>query len=228
MTVPFTVSGTATGGGTDYSITASPVVITAGNTTADITITITQDSQYENDETVIVDMGTPTNATQGAVITHTVTINDDDVAPSVTFTSASQSTGDESAQDYTITAELSSVSGMDVTVPFTVNAASTATGGSTDYSITASPLTITAGTPSADIIVTIATDGEIEDDETVIVDMGTPTNATLGATTSHTLTITDDDSGGGPTVTVCVSPAGDFTTIQDAICLLYTSDAADE
>ena len=32
-----------------------------------------------------------------------------------------------------------------------------------------------------------------EDNETVIVDMGTPVNATQGATTTHTLTITDDD-----------------------------------
>ena len=83
-----------------------------------------------------------------------------------------------------------------MTLPFSVNGSSTATGGGTDYSITASPLTITAGNTTADITVTITNDPDIESDETVIVDMGSPTNATQGTTIQHTLTITDDDSGG--------------------------------
>jgi small neutral amino acid transporter SnatA (MarC family) len=207
VTVPFTVNvgSTATGGGTDYSITASPIVITAGNTTADITVTISADSLDENNETVIVDMGTPTNAAQGAITTHTVTITDDDASPTVTFTSASQSTAGESGTA-TITAQLSAVSGLDVTVPFTINGSSTATGGGTDYSITASPITITAGNTTANITITIATDSLDENNETVVVDMGTPTNATQGATTAHTLTITDDDA----------EPAVTFTSASQA------------
>ena len=195
VTVPFTVNGssTATGGGTDYSITSSPITITEGSTTADITVTIATDSSDENNETVIVDMGTPVGASQGATTTHTVTITDDDAEPTVSFTSASQATADESGTA-TITAQLSVVSGKTITVPFTVNGSSTATGGGTDYSITSSPITITAGNASEDITVTITTDPDIEPDETVIVDMGTPTNASQGATTTHTLTITDDDA----------------------------------
>ncbi|MCB2181051.1 MAG: right-handed parallel beta-helix repeat-containing protein [Desulfobulbaceae bacterium] len=223
VTMPFIVNGTSTadGGGTDYSISSSPLTITAGNTSADITVTIATDSDIEGDETVIVNMGTPSNATQGVTTTHTVTITDDDAAlPTVTFSSASQSTVDESGVA-TITVELSAVSGSDVTVPFTVNGASTATGGGTDYSITASPATITAGNTSVDITVTVTTDSDDEGDETVIVDMGSPTNATQGATTTHTLTITDDDSASGSTYTVC--PAGhadapcDYETINAGI-----------
>jgi hypothetical protein len=81
VTIPFTVTGTATGGGTDYSITASPVTITAGNLTTTITITLSNDLIYEGNETVIVTMGTPTNATQGATTVHTATITEDDAAP---------------------------------------------------------------------------------------------------------------------------------------------------
>jgi len=110
----------------------------------------------------------------------------------VTFTSAAQATADESGTDYYITAQLSGVSSFDVEVPFT-NGVSTATGGGTDYSITASPVIITAGNTTADITITVATDSLDEDNETVIVDMGAPVNATQGATTTHTLTITDDD-----------------------------------
>ncbi len=95
---------------TDYSITGSPITITAGNTTPNITITIATDTIDEDNETVIVDMGAPTNATQGATTTHTATITDDDAAPTVTFTAASQSSAGETGT-MTITAQLSAASG---------------------------------------------------------------------------------------------------------------------
>ena len=110
----------------------------------------------------------------------------------MTFTSASQATADESGTTAVITVQLSAVSGRDVTVPFSVNGTSTAVDPD-DYTITSSPITITAGNSTADITITIAADSLDEDNETVIVDMGTPTNATQGATITHTATITDDD-----------------------------------
>ncbi|MFH1253067.1 MAG: Calx-beta domain-containing protein [Candidatus Uhrbacteria bacterium] len=200
VTIPFTLTGTATGSGTDYSITASPSTITAGNTTADITITITNDTLDENNETVIVTMGDPTNATQGATTVHTATINDDDETPTVTFTTSSQSAA-ESVGTMTITAELSAVSGRDVLVPYTLTG--TATGSGTDYSITVSPITVTAGNTTADITITITNDTLDENNETVIVTMGSPTNATQGATTVHTATINDNDDT--PTVSFTAS-----------------------
>jgi uncharacterized protein YfaP (DUF2135 family) len=44
-------------------------------TTASITITVVDDAIDENNETVIVTMGSPTNATQGATTVHTATIH---------------------------------------------------------------------------------------------------------------------------------------------------------
>ncbi|HJS43774.1 MAG TPA: Calx-beta domain-containing protein, partial [Gemmatimonadales bacterium] len=115
----------------------------------------------------------------------------------VSFTAAAQSVG-EGVGTATITAQLSSASSQTVTVPFTVSGTAA---NPADYTITASPLTITAGNTSASITVTVVADAVAEGDETVIVTMGTPTNATLGATTVHTLTITASGGGGG-TVTV--------------------------
>ena len=103
--VPFTVGGTATGGGTDYSITGSPITIPAGSASQNITITINDDALDELDETVIVTMGTPINADQGATTVHTATITDNDDSL-VSFTSASQ-TGSEGSGTLTVTAELS-------------------------------------------------------------------------------------------------------------------------
>ena len=121
-------------------------------------------------------MGSPTNATQGATTVHTATITDNDTAPTVTFTTASQS-GAESVGTMTITAQLSAVSGQDVTVPYTLTG--TATGSGTDYSITASPITITAGSTTGTITITVVDDALNEASETVIATMGSPTNATL-------------------------------------------------
>jgi hypothetical protein len=125
VTVPFTLSGTATqGAGADYTITASPITIPAGSDNASITITVNDDGIDEADETVVITMGVPTNATAGATTVHTATITDNDSAPTVTFTIASQS-GAEDVGTMTVTAQLSAVSGMDVTVPFTRSGSAT-------------------------------------------------------------------------------------------------------
>jgi len=111
--------------------------------------------------------------------------------PTVSFTAASQS-GSESIGAMTVTAQLSATSSQTVTVPFTVSG--TATGGGSDYTISASPITIPAGALTGTITITVVNNALLEANETVIATMGTPTNATLGATTVHTATITDNDS----------------------------------
>jgi hypothetical protein len=87
---------------------------------ANITITVIDDGIDENDETVIVTMGVPTNATAGATDVHTATITDNDGQPEVNWTVAIQS-GAENVGTMTVTAQLSDVSGLDVTVPFSVS-----------------------------------------------------------------------------------------------------------
>ena len=119
VTVPFTVSGTASSPA-DYTITASPIVIPAGATSGAITITVADDALDELDETVVVTMGAPGNGTAGGTITHTATITDNDPQPSMTFTTAAQS-GAENEGTITVTAQLSAISGQNVTVPFTVS-----------------------------------------------------------------------------------------------------------
>ena len=197
VTVPFSISGTATSGGTDHDLVDGNIIIPVGQTSGTTTFTVTDDAIVENDETVIVTMGSPINATVGAESVHTVTIFDNDT---VTFAEASQSVSESGAA--TVTVQLNAASSSDVIVPFSISGSSTATGGGADYSITASPVTIPAGSTSADITVTITDDADAESSETVIVDMGTPTNASQGAITTHILTITDNDSGGSNTAPV--------------------------
>jgi hypothetical protein len=82
------------------------------------------------------------------------------------------------------------VASQAVTVPFTVGGTAGSPG---DYTITASPVTIPAGSTTGTITVTVVNDTVVEPSETVIVTLGAPTNAVLGAISAHTVTITDND-----------------------------------
>jgi hypothetical protein len=193
VTIPFAIAGgSASGGGVDYSLSASPLTINAGASTGAITVTINDDLLVEGNETLILSFGTPTGATLGTTTQSTLTIIDNDVPPTVNFTAASQSVG-ENVGTTTVIARLSSVATSTVTIPFSVSGGS-ASGGGVDYTLSASPLTINAGASTAAITVTINDDAIAESNETLVLVFGTPTGATLGATTQHTVTIVDNDS----------------------------------
>ena len=188
VSVPFILTGTALDPD-DYGFDASPAIIPAGRTSVDLTLTLVDDQLDEDDETVVVTLGNPTGADLGATIVHSATIGDDDAPPTVDFEVAASNPaeGDGTA---ILTVDLSEASGLDVTVPFTV-------GGSAvdpdDFTIEASPLVILAGSTSGTVTVTLVDDALDEDDETLQVDLATPTNGTLGTVISHLLTVVDDD-----------------------------------
>jgi len=184
-----TADGTAIAG-SDYIATSGTLTFTPGITNQPITVTVQADTMDELDKTYFVNLSNPTNATiadgQGVG-----TITDDDPPPTVAFTAAGQS-GAENGGTMAVTAQLDAVSGLDVTIPFIVEGTATS-GTDQDYTITGSPMVIPAGNLTATIIITVNDDSLDENNETVVVTMDTPTNATLGATTVHTATITDND-----------------------------------
>ncbi len=189
IAIPFTVGASA--GGADFSVlTASPLSIPAGQTSGTIAVSITNDPRDEANETVSLTLGTSTNAVLGTVATHTLTILDNDPAPLVQFTSLGQSVVESTSTGRAIV-KLSQVSGLDVTVPVTIGGSV----GAGDATVTTSlPITIPAGQTTAAIDVTIVDDGLAESTETLVFTIGTPTNGTLGAVSSHTLSIVDNDA----------------------------------
>jgi TolB-like protein len=118
-----------------------------------------------------------------------VTIVNTDPEPAVSFTIANQQVK-ENAGTATISVELSTVSGRDVTIPFMVSGTAKTPG---NYTITPGPLVIKAGERSAAITVTAADNGVNEDDKTVVVSMGVPANGVQGKTTTSTVIIVDTD-----------------------------------
>ncbi|MDA9079679.1 autotransporter domain-containing protein, partial [Gammaproteobacteria bacterium] len=203
ITVNYSITGTATGSGEDYTLGSGAITINAGETTASITIaSIIDDSADEPDETVIITLSSPANATLGTDIAHTFTINDNDTTPVVDF-SSSTSNAVESVTSAGITLELSAVSGQSVTVNYAVTG--TASGSGTDYTLSSGTATINAGETTGTItIASIVNDLIKEANETVILTLSSPSNATLGSDDVHTYTITDDDS----------QPTVDFNTIS--------------
>jgi hypothetical protein len=186
-----TADGTATAPGDYTAIPTTTLTFTAGQNSQQVTVVVQGDDLDEADETFTVNLTNAANATiadgQGLG-----TITDDDDPPTVEFATASQ-TVTESVGLVTVTVQLSAVSGLDVTVPFTVGG--TATGGGEDYSITASPAVIPAGSLSVNIEITVTDDGDSEPDETIVIDLEQPDNGALGTVTTHTVTISANDGG---------------------------------
>jgi hypothetical protein len=86
---------------------------------------------------------------------------------------------------------LSQASGSTVTVRYaTANGSATA---GQDYTAASGTLTFTAGQTSKQVNVTVLGDRTIEADETLTLTLSAPTGAVLGAGTTATMTIANDD-----------------------------------
>jgi hypothetical protein len=71
----YTVAGvTATGGGVDFTLASGTITVLAGNTSANITATIINDTVEELSETFTITLSAPTNASLGTNTVHTYTI----------------------------------------------------------------------------------------------------------------------------------------------------------
>ncbi|MBL9142197.1 MAG: autotransporter-associated beta strand repeat-containing protein [Verrucomicrobiaceae bacterium] len=117
-------------------------------------------------------------------------------APAVFFASTADSVS-EAVGTWNVPVMLNPVAGAAVSVPFTVRTLGTTALKTTDYTIvTASPLKFLPGETLKNIVITIKNDAVLEAaNETVIIDLGTPTGV-AGVVkvdpTAYTLTILDE------------------------------------
>ena len=111
VTVDYSVTGgTATSGGTDYTLAAGTLTFTTGVTSQNISITVNNDVLDEANETIIITLANPGVATLGTNTVHTYTIDDDDAAPTVQFSAATSDSTNETAANRTIALTLSAAS----------------------------------------------------------------------------------------------------------------------
>lgn len=196
-TVDYQVTGgTATGGGTDYTISAGTLTISAGNTSDTFAFSVNDDNLYEKDETIEITLSNPSNSnlsTSNPTV-HTHTITDNDSKPTVQYKNTSSSGGEGITPVY-FPVNLSAKAGQEITVDYQVKGG-TATGSGNDYALSGGTLTINEGETQDSFSMTVNDDAVAELDETVNISLRNPSGANLGVDSVFTYTIVDNDQFG--------------------------------
>ena len=193
VTVQYTTSDDTATAGTDYTaVSAQTLTIPSGQTSGTISITTTQDSVEEDDETFTVTLSSlSSNADFGTATSATGTIVDNDGKPSLSIADAFATEG--SNLSFTVTAHHAVADEM--TVEYTTSIGAGDTASSDDFSAASNrTLTIAAGDTSGAISIATTHDASIEPDETFTVTLSSPSsNAELGTVVSAKGTIRNDD-----------------------------------
>lgn len=173
----------------DYQSTSGQLTFNPGELTRTITVLVNGDTLDEPNETFLIDLS---NATGGVLIDNQAqgTITDNDPAPSLSINDVSVAEGNAGVSQAIFTVRLSAASGKTVTVNY-ATADGTAEAGS-DYQGTNGSLTFNPGDTSKTINVLVNGDTAFEPDETFLISLTTPTNASI-SDAQGVATITNDD-----------------------------------
>ena len=186
-----TADGTALAG-SDYVAASGTVTFNAGQTEKTFNVTIKDDTTDEVNETFLVNLSNPSNATiadgqsQGRIF--------DNDGPTISINDVSVTEGQSGRTNATFTISLSAPSVQDVFVTAaTANGTASANVFPFDFQgFTFRPLSIPAGSTTATVTVPVNGDLVIEPDETFFVNLSQPQNATI-ADGQGVGTIVNDD-----------------------------------
>jgi len=192
ITVNYTTSNGTAMAGSDYTTTSGTLTFNPGETSKTINIPIIGDTVIENNETLTVNLSSPTNATLSSTAgAATVTLTNDDL-PILAISGASLTEGNSGSKNATLTVTLSSAASQAITINY-ASSDGTASSGS-DYTAISGVLTFAAGETSKTLTLPITGDTIVEADETLTVNLFNPGNATLSSTAgAATVTLTNDD-----------------------------------
>lgn len=175
-------------------------------TSQTITVGVNGDTTNEANETFLVNLTNPQNATindgqaQGTIL-------NDDAQPSLTINSPSQAEGNAGTSNMTFTVTLTPASGQTVTVNYATGDGTATQPG--DYTTTSGMLTFNAGVTTQPINVPIVGDTTAEANETFTVTLSGASNALIGAAVG-TGTIQNDDASNADVSILKTGPANAF------------------
>ena len=232
LTVNFSIGGTANfgvspndytqTGATSFTPPTGTVTFGAGSSTATVTIDPEADSTVEPDETVdlTVTAGAGYNVSSPNSASGTITNDDTDVTVAV----SPGSVAEDGATNLVYTFTRTGVTAGSLTVNFSVGGTATfgpspddyTQTGATSFTTSSGSVTFGAGNSTATVTVNPETDSTVEPDETVDISLTSGAGYNVGAPSSASGTIVNDDTD----VSVAVSPAA--VAEDGATNLVYT------
>jgi len=159
-----TSDGTATVLDADYVAAIDSLVIPIGNTTGTFSVNVNGDTKLEGDETFGVTLDSATNATLGVTLSATGTIQNDDLAPTVSVDSLAINEGDIGTTSFLFTATLSAPSGLPASASFATTDGS-ATLADNDYQSASGTVNFAPGVTTQPITVLVNGDVITETNE---------------------------------------------------------------
>lgn len=190
VTVNYTTNNISALAGSDYTSTSGTLTFSPGQTVANFTVPIIDDSLNEANETLSLTLSGPVNATLGPTNPATLTIIEND-RPTIAFSNPNYGVS-EGVGTALITATLDAPSALTVTVNYTSSDLSATAGA--DYLTATGTLTFIPGQTQTMLPVTVLEDSiSNEFTETLVLGLNTPLNAILGVPSSPTLSILDND-----------------------------------
>ena len=194
----------------DQTGTRTVPIGTGGSATFEVATD--DDSQVESDGTITATLAGGNGYTVDFQSDRaSVEVSDNDTTTPIVSFASSASTAGEGAGTRNVTVNLNPAAASAIVVRYGV-AGTADEGGNNDFTIASSgSLRVAAGATSATIDVTIIDDGLDESSETVVLNLTDHADYDLGATASHTLTITDNDDPPPQTPIVSITGGGAIT-----------------
>ena len=237
VTVDYQVSSTSDNTasiGVDYTAVPGTLTILATEQTGTISISITNDDLYEEDETFTLTLSnaktvadTPESVNLVDAIA-TGTITDDDTAPVLTVADLAADEGEPI--NFVVTLTATDATTIPATVAYTTKDADPASAKvGTDYTMESGTLTFTVGGPTTQTVTveTIENTNDVNADLTFTLELSSPVNATFTTITDETETatgtITDDDDATNLTVSVDDATGSENSVMQFPVTLSGTS-----
>jgi hypothetical protein len=217
LTVNFSIGGTANFGASpnDYTQTGAAtftpptgtVTFGAGNSTATVTVNPETDTTVENDETIILTVTSGMGYVVGSPSSASGTITNDDTDVSVAVSPASVAEDGATNLVYTFTRAGVTTNALTVNFSIAVGGSNAvfpvdyAQSGAATFAPPAGTVTFGAGNSTATVTVNPNADLIVEPDETVIFTVTSGAGYNVGAPSSATGTITNEDADISVTVT---------------------------
>ena len=222
-----TIDDSATIADNDYTAATGTLTFAPNTTSQTLTVFSKGDTKFEPDEQFFVKLNNPKNANLSATVQATgIITSDDTVAPTIGIAKAEASEGNTGTTPYSFVVTLSDASSQTITVNYST-ADGTATIADNDYTAATGTLTFAPNETRKTITVLGTGDNKYEGNETFLVNLALPQNATLLAP-SATGTITNDDLLPLISINDVSSLEGDQGTTKNDLFTVNLSNPTDQ